>query len=341
MTAAPDFRSMTPLRVAPAAASDESDPPISPHVVEPNGPDETLEGWFAAHDRAVVDALVSRAGAVLFRGFGPEEDVLTRLGPAVGEPMPYVVRSTRRTRVAPGVYTSTEYPASHAISPHSENAYQADWPARLLFHAVTPARAGGATVLVDNAQVYESIGADVRDELVARRITYVRNLGGGLELPWHEVFQTSSRSAVEMMCSRQGMAWRWKDRGRLRISQVLPAALLPPGSDRPVWFNQAHLFHPSNLAPPVAAGLREAVDEDDLPRNALFGDGGAIPRAHLEEVRAAYARHAVRVAWQAGDVLLVDNVAAAHGRDPFVGERRILVVLLDQTGHGRHGRPVG
>jgi hypothetical protein len=31
--------------------------------------------------------------------------------------------------------------------------------------------------------------------------------------------------------------------------------------------------------------------------------------------------------WQIGDVLLIDNVAVAHGRRPFTGDRRILVAM--------------
>ena len=35
--------------------------------------------------------------------------------------------------------------------------------------------------------------------------------------------------------------------------------------------------------------------------------------------------------WQAGDVMLVDNVATAHGRNPYQGERKLLVALGQMT----------
>jgi alpha-ketoglutarate-dependent taurine dioxygenase len=32
-------------------------------------------------------------------------------------------------------------------------------------------------------------------------------------------------------------------------------------------------------------------------------------------------------AWEAGDLLMLDNLLAAHGRRPFSGERRIAVAM--------------
>ena len=40
-------------------------------------------------------------------------------------------------------------------------------------------------------------------------------------------------------------------------------------------------------------------------------------------------RCAVRFDWQRGDVVMLDNMLAAHARDPFEGERRIVVAMGD------------
>jgi alpha-ketoglutarate-dependent taurine dioxygenase len=37
----------------------------------------------------------------------------------------------------------------------------------------------------------------------------------------------------------------------------------------------------------------------------------------------------VREPWQAGDLMLVDNLRTAHNREPYGGERQVLVGLAD------------
>ena len=47
----------------------------------------------------------------------------------------------------------------------------------------------------------------------------------------------------------------------------------------------------------------------------------------LDEIRGIYGQVTVAFPWQKGDLLLVDNLLVAHGRNPFSGPRRILVAM--------------
>ena len=42
-----------------------------------------------------------------------------------------------------------------------------------------------------------------------------------------------------------------------------------------------------------------------------------------------YKTHTKREPWQAGDLMLLDNVRTAHGREAFEGSRQVLVALAD------------
>jgi alpha-ketoglutarate-dependent taurine dioxygenase len=298
-----------------------------PILVEPAGGAVDLVEWVATTS-GPFDALVDSYGAVLLRGFTVDETSFERFVGLVGDGgLEYTQRSTRRTREAEGVYTSTEYPPALPIALHSENAFQAEWPQRIAFHAVVVAESGGATPIADNNAVFEALDEDVRNELIRRKIKYVRNFGGGFELPWQEAFQTESRAEVEAYCNRNAIAWSWKDGDRLKTEQTLPAAIRCPVSGLPLWFNQAHLFHVSNLTPEVRAALLEALPEDDLPRQVYFGDGEPISDEAMDRVRAAYDASTVRFDWQVGDLAVLDNRRVCHGREPFTGARKVLVSM--------------
>ena len=162
-----------------------------------------------------------------------------------------------------------------------------------------------------------------------KQVMYVRNYGGGLDLRWQQVFQTESRAEVEGFCRRAGIAYEWNGRNGLRTRQRCQAVAAHPETGEMVWFNQAHLFHISNLESSIRTSLLEEFREEDLPRNAYHADGSPLDASMLEEIRHAYRQEAISFAWQEGDVLLLDNMLAAHGRAPFAGNRKVLVGMCE------------
>lgn len=286
--------------------------------------------WWRAHRRE-LDALLRRVGGLLLRGFdGGGADAFADFATEVLIPAEYVYRSTPRTEIGERVYTATEYPAARTIPLHCENAYQDVWPRWLMFHCDRPASSGGETPLADVAEVTRLLPAELKETFATRRVKYVRNYRGGLDLPWQTVFGTDDRGEVEAYCQHHGISWAWIGDDRLRTEQVCDAMVRHPVTGESLWFNQAHLFHPSNLDETTRAALLSVYAEDELPRHACFGDGSAIEPAMLDCIRDAYARSARSFPWQQGDTLLVDNLAVAHGRNPFRGERRVLVAMGDQ-----------
>ena len=99
-----------------------------------------------------------------------------------------------------------------------------------------------------------------------------------------------------------------------------------------MWFNQAHLFHVSNLPVEVRESLLEIVDEEDLPRNVYYGDGSPIEESLLDDIRGVLAEATVSFPWCSGDVLMLDNMLTAHARTPFSGPRKVIVAMAQ--GHG-------
>jgi len=268
-------------------------------------------------------------GALLFRGFEPLElSGLARLVEELCGPLlEYEYASTPRRKLEGRVYTATEYSPKLTIPLHNEQSYTRRWPRLLWFHCLQPAAEGGATLLADSRRVLARISDDVRRRFSERGIRYVRNYGSGVDLTWQRAFGTEDPKEVEETCRAWDIEFEWKTDGGLRTWQVCQATTRHPETGAEVWFNQAHLFHVTSLPEDVRDGLLAAFAEEELPRHAYFGDGSPIAPADLDVIRDAYDRETIGVQWEAGDVLVVDNLLVAHGRAPFSGARRLAVVM--------------
>lgn len=277
----------------------------------------------------LVERMLPESGGLLFRGFDvPDAAAFQSFARSFGHPLlSYDFGSTPRTDLGEGVYTSTEYPAHQPIALHNEQSYTLEWPMKIWFHCVQPSPEGGETPIADSREIYSRIDPEVRRRFERLGLMYVRNYGNGLDLPWQRAFNTEDRARVEDFCRTHRIQFEWKPDGELRTRQICQAVARHPASGEWVWFNQAHLFHVSNLEPTVREALLGVVDEADLPRNVYFGDGSPIEPEMLDHVRGVLDACAVRFPWQQGDILMLDNMLAAHGRSPFSGPRQIVVAM--------------
>lgn len=61
----------------------------------------------------------------------------------------------------------------------------------------------------------------------------------------------------------------------------------------------------------------------------MYGDGTPIPRKYLDKLIAVIDDEEILVTLEEGDLLLLDNFQVSHGRQPWEGERKILVSMWD------------
>jgi alpha-ketoglutarate-dependent taurine dioxygenase len=301
-----------------------------PLVVQPTVKGVNLAAW-ATHQRDFIEASVLQHGAVLFRNFNVKDvaEFEQCIQAISGAALEYRFRASPRTQVQGNIYTSTEYPADQSIFPHNEHAYSPSFPLRLYFFCVTPAQQGGATPVGDTRHVLRALSPQIRERFVHKQVLYVRNYGDGFGLPWQTVFQTTDQAEVEAYCRSADIAVEWREGNRLRTRHVGPAVVKHPRTGEEVWFNHATFFHVSTLEPSIRQALLTAFPEEDLPQNTYYGDGTPIEPAVLEALRAAYQQAVVVFPWQQGDVLLLDNMLAVHGRQPFVGPRQVVVGMAE------------
>lgn len=306
-------------------------------LYEATAPGVSPVEWATANAERLNERLLT-AGAVLLRGFDvPDASVFSGFVKVFGEELAeYTYRSTPRSKVG-DVYTSTEYPASEVIPLHNENSYTSRWPQRLWFYSAVAARSGGETPLADSHAVYQRIPADVRERFERHGVRYVRNYRAGMGISWEETFPGMDRAAVERFCGERGIVVEWQSDNGLRTTETCQAVATHPVTGKQVWLNQAHLFHVSSLNEATRLALLELMAEEELPRSAYFGDGSRIDDADLAAVRDAYEAETLAFPWQTGDLLTVDNMAMAHGRNSFEGPRKVLVAMTGSHGSQQTG----
>jgi alpha-ketoglutarate-dependent taurine dioxygenase len=304
----------------------------------------------AADDEASFEALLRQVGdresllgellpihgAILLRGWPVRScdqfaELVERLSGGDGL-LEYRGGASPRRSLSAGaqpVYNSTEYPADMELSLHNELSYSSAWPDRIYFLCLTAPAQGGETTLGDSRRILAAMPPAIRARFESKGLLYIRNLpsGAGSGYSWQDAFGTGDRAQVERHCAAIGAEHEWIG-DLLRMTEVRPATAVHPATGEEIWFNQADGFHPSALQPATHARfLAECGSEDLFRLNVRFGDGTAIAPSDLAAVRQVIRGETRAHVWEPGDVLMLDNLLAAHGRRPFAGERRIAVAM--------------
>jgi len=303
-----------------------------PLVIQPAVSGLALEKW-GTENKELIAKLLYRFGALLFRNFGlnTPNDFQTVVKKIGGEPLNYMERSSPRSEVVQGVFTSTDYPANQSIPPHNENSYAMTVPLKLFFFCETPPAKQGETPIVDTRRVLHRLSKATLERFQQKKWMLVRNLhgGAGAGYSWQSAFQTDNPKAVEDYCRSHHILFEWLPKNHLRIRQIRAAVEAHPYNGEQSWFNHAAFFHISSFEPKMRDALLAAYGNDGLPNNTYYGDGAQIEPAVMDDVRAAYQAEQVAFPWQKGDLLMIDNILVAHARAPYQPPRKILVALTE------------
>lgn len=289
-----------------------------------------LVAWARNHKMFIQEKLLKHS-VLLFRDFsiGSMESFTQFATDASKKLMDYEYGSTPRKALGGKVYTTTEYPPNQIIVQHNELSYAHTWPLKLFLYCLVPAGQGGETPLCDSNKIYRLIDPAIKNQFEKKNVLYVRNYYPYLNPNWQNVFQTEEKVEVEKYCRENNINYQWKGEHSLQTRQISQAVTKHPISGIKVWFNQAHLFHVSNLDVRVRDQFLASMQIQDLPRNAYYGDGSEIETSALDEIRGIYEDNQLVFSWKKNDVVIVDNMLASHGRLSYVGARKVCIALAD------------
>ena len=305
--------------------NDQSSTP--PTVVADVGGD--APSWAGEHRG--VRALAAEHGSVLIRGLGLDdatgfEAVAHQLTAAlVAEVEAFAPRQPR----AAGVYASTPWPENQPMCMHHELSYALEFPGLMMFACIAKPAVGGTIGVADAAAVLGALPTTLVARFEREGWLLTRSYNDEIGATIAESFGSDDRTEVERYCQANAIELEWQPDGGLRTRQRRPAVVQHPLTGHRCWFNQIAFLNEWTMAPEVHEFLVDEYGADGLPFNTRFGNGDAIGADVVQLINEVYEANTTRVAWEPGDLLLVDNVRSAHSREPFEGHRDVLVAMAD------------
>lgn len=303
-----------------------------PYLVEAGPETGGLAAWCEGHE-ALVEEKLHRHGAVLFRGFHvASEEAFEEVANVLSHGLVAEGGEHQRLSDDSQVYVPVSYPADQFLMWHNEDSFNPEWPRKILFCPVRVPAEGGETPLVDSRDMFARLDPSFRDAFVEKGVIYHRTYGMGLGRSWQEIFRTEDPAEVEGYCRTHDIELEWPGEDALVTRQKRSAVARHPVTGEMVWFAQLQHWHPACLDPATRESLEALYDEEHMPRNCFYGDGSVIEDEVIEAICDTYRELQASFPWKVGDVMVVDNMLAAHARNPYVGERKLLVALGELTG---------
>jgi len=285
---------------------------------------------WACNNTADIEAQASEHGAVLLRGLplASLED-FDAVVTAFGFPnFSYEdsLSNAYRINYTPRVFSANEAPPEVTIFLHHEMAQTPIYPSKLFFFCQNAPDEGGATPICRSDILWERLCEQHVDFAAACRdkgLKYSLTMAGeadkdsGMGRSWQSTFNADSQDAAETRMTALGYTWQWQDNGDLRATTPVLPAVRDLGDGRTSFFNQ------------LIAAFNGWKDTRNDPSKAItFGDGTPLDSADVEKASVLADEVTFDISWQEGDLALVDNYTAMHGRRTFTGTRKVLASLV-------------
>jgi alpha-ketoglutarate-dependent taurine dioxygenase len=304
--------------------------PGQPRVLRAEPGDDSSESWAAVH-RAALRTLVAEHGCVLVRGLGLRG--VTETGAVFGQLATSLMTEKEvfasRQAYPGGLYSSSKWPPNQQMCMHHELSYALEFPALMLFACLNAPDRGGATAVADSAAVLGALPAELVQRFEREGWVLTRNYNEDFGPSLAEAFGTDDRRTVEAYCRANAIEFEWQPDGVLGTRQRRSAVVRHPLTGQRCWFNQVAFLNEGTIDPEVREYLVDVYGEDGLPFNTRFGNGDPIGEDVIRLLNETYEAHTAREPWQAGDLMLVDNIRMAHSRESYSGPREVLVGMGD------------
>jgi hypothetical protein len=257
-------------------------------------------------DSSLVIELYKKHGALLFRGFGTGVEQFRSFTHSFC-PTHVLNESRGRAPIDPQHNIHTVSLGTRPFALHSELSREPWKPDVAFFACLAAPISGGATTICDGVELVRAMPDMVRQGLTGRRLLHIKPT-------WPELFRFwlgDANPSDEALASPPPECPYQFQRIGGSIARIFsrPALHRPMFADDPAFANYL-LF------------ARFMHNQRDYP---LLDDRRPVPDSWLHAIKDTGDRVSAEIAWQPGDVLMLDNTRFMHGRTAItdVSERLI------------------
>lgn len=304
-----------------------------PTIIKNDGSIKTLDKakYWVKENLTALKKELSCTGAILFRGF-PVIDATSYdafFSAFNYENFTYQESLSNAVRInhTEYVFTANEAPKEVEIYLHNEMAQTPIYPSIISLFCQDAADHGGETVICRSDSIYNQLLSkepELANKLEQLGVKYTTLMPAencpesGQGRSWRGTLSVETIEQAEEKLRSLEYSWQWNEDGSLTAQTAAIPAIRTLENGRKVFFNQ------------IIAAYRGWKGVHENPSTALcFGDGSTFTKDFLDTVVTTSQSLSYNLEWQKGDVVIVDNNLAMHGRLPYSGEskRTVLVVL--------------
>ncbi len=309
------------------------------------------KNWFKKNKDALLEKLLEHGVIYLRNCHIQKDEVVSYVEDIVGTNAlldSYAGGVAARPKIDKNLYLTTEAPAANSIAQHYEMSYMKNCPKKIFFYSHLPAEHGGATPVTFSRRVKKDLDPKIFEEYRKRGMCYIRNYFGEandswkLLLSWQRAFEVKTKKEFEDLARKNKFEFEWTKNNGLRTMNLMPGVIHHPETHEEFIHNHSVSFRPysestknsfssrihlDSLAPDERACL-ESISPETQPYAVAWGDTREmISDDIIEQIYQVSNKNKVSLNWRAGDLMIIDNILASHGRDPYKGDRATYAML--------------
>jgi hypothetical protein len=312
--------------------------------LKPSNDSGRIFDWCNDNREFIEEALLNYGG-IVFRGFNLKGNEFRKITDIIS-PNPalsYTAGIAPRKNFGDGVYLSTTIEKRCEIPQHHEMSYFRKWPEKIFFYCEMPSDSGGETTVASTRRFMKKIDKNIINSFEKKEVLYLRNYIEGINSNWKDSFETDKKNEVEKICKSLNMNFEWLGNENLRTKNIAQGIAIHPITKEKLWHNHAHVYNMfcgnyGQLTPTLrmtkTAYTNEILEKmmnlshENLPANTYYGDGEIFESDIIEEIFNIFNEEKVGFIWNKGDFMLLDNMLAFHGRNPYEGDQRKILTIL-------------